>query len=61
MTLADELDSGITGNANVYNSLLKNIYDRVDRIYGTTNIDILEGMKRMIDENAEKRSARGWG
>ena len=59
-TLAIEMDNGGTSNANVYKSLLQDIYTRLDRIYGTQNLDIITRMEMMIDENAKKRQEKGW-
>lgn len=60
-TLALELDNGDTTHANVYKGVLQDIHTRMDRIYGTQNLDIITRMEMMIDENAKKRQAKGWG
>lgn len=60
-TLALELDNGDTTHANVYKGVLQDIHTRVDRIYGTQNLDIITRMEMMIDENAQKRKEKGWG
>ena len=59
-TVAIEMDSGDMSNASTYRSLIHNIYERVDRIYGTRNLDIVARMDIVIRENAEKRVAEGW-
>ena len=59
-TLAAELDEGDLKSATAYNTLIKNIYERVDRIYGTENIDIVARMSNMVAENAKKRAEQGW-
>ena len=60
-TMANNLDKGDISVASSYRQLVKDIYDRVDRIYGTKNIDILQGIQLKIEENARKRKAQGWG
>ena len=59
-TFAMELDNGVAARAASYRSLIKDIYDRVDRVYGARNIDILSSLQIKIDENVEKRIAKGW-
>ena len=59
-TFATELDNGVAARASSYRSLIKDIYDRVDRVYGARNIDILASLQIKIEENAEKRIANGW-
>ena len=60
-TLAREMDAGTLGNATSYRQLVKDIYDRVDRIYGTKNLDIIAGVQLKIEENAKARRVQGWG
>ena len=59
-TLAKDLDNDIMNNATAYRTLLQNITDRMDKIYGTKNLDVVARMQMMIDENAKKRAVVGW-
>ena len=59
-TLAIERDSGITTVANSYRQLTKDIVERIDKVYGGKNLDIITRMDNLINENAEKRIKQGW-
>jgi len=59
-TIAMELDNGDMRNANTYRALIQNIYERVDRIYGTRNLDVVARIELIIKENAVERVSKGW-
>jgi len=59
-TLAQELDLGDTRNASSFRALIKDINTRLDAVYGSKNLDILESMRVLIETNVQKRAERGW-
>ena len=59
-TFATELDNGVVARASAYRSLIKDIYERIDRVYGAKNVDVVTSLQIKIEENAEKRAQKGW-
>ena len=60
-TLAVQMDRGDVGKSHVYRQAVRDIYDRVDRIFGASNLDIIQQLDKLIDKKAAERAAKGWG
>ena len=60
-TLSIEMDSGrTTGIISVHRQLTKDILERVDRVYGGENLDIVTRLDNLINQHAAERVASGW-
>ena len=59
-TIAKELDKGNAKNANTYRSIMQNIYDRLDKLYGTKGLDVIVVIRNTINKTAEERVRLGW-
>ena len=60
-SLAIDIDSGITTNVmSVHRQLSKDILERVDRVYGGENLDIITRLDNLINQHALERVKTGW-
>lgn len=58
--MAKELDAGDTSNHAVYRQLAKDILERVDRVYGSKQVDVVTAVHRTLVEAARERADLGW-
>ena len=59
-TLAARIDAGEATVAGQYRQIVDKIHERIDRIFGTKNLDVISRMQQLIDDNAKKRVEEGW-